>query len=101
MNEEVRDSEVALEVPAKAPTLDFGVLRKAEAGPSGAYWTRTLRNPASADSDGCILAWGRAARMEIPGRLVWRAGWFAGANGDAETSVVHARPGGLPTLVRM
>ena len=44
MDEEVRDGKVFLEVPRKAATLDFGVLRKVETAPSGAYWTRTTRN---------------------------------------------------------
>jgi hypothetical protein len=63
MDEEVRDGEVSLEVPRKAATLDFGVLRKAETGPSGAHWTRTTRKPASGDSDRCILARSREAKM--------------------------------------
>lgn len=68
MDEEVRDGEVSLEVPRKAATLDFGILLKAETGPSRARWTRTTQKPAYGDQDGCILAWAgkpkRKSRIE-------------------------------------
>ena len=47
MDEEVRDAEMSLEVPGKTATLDFGILRKVETGPAGAYWTRTTRTRSS------------------------------------------------------
>jgi hypothetical protein len=70
MDEEVRDGEVSLEVPRKVAPLDFGVLRRAESGPCGAQWTRRLRQAASDDADGCILACSREAKMEILVRIL-------------------------------
>ena len=66
MDEEVRDGEVSSEVSRKAATLDFGLLRKAETGPPGARWRRKTRKAAYGDPGGCILAWSREAKMEIP-----------------------------------
>lgn len=43
MDEEVRDGEVSWEVPGKADTLDFGVLRQADTGPPGARWRRKTK----------------------------------------------------------
>jgi len=59
------DGEVSLEVPRKTATLDFGVRRKAETGPSRAPWTHTTRIPASGDSDEYILAWGRKPKWKF------------------------------------
>lgn len=68
MDEEVRDGEVPLEVPRKAATLDFGVLRKAETGPSRARWTRTTRKPAPGDSDAKYTGLGPGSQNENPGQ---------------------------------
>lgn len=51
MDEEVRDGKVSLEVPRKAATLDFELLRKAETGPPGARWRRKTRKAAYGDPD--------------------------------------------------
>lgn len=67
MDEELRDVEVALEVPRKAPTLDFGVLLKAETDAAGAHWTRRTRKTAYGGSHGCMLVQRRDAKMEPSG----------------------------------
>ena len=65
----MRDGEVSLELPRKAAVLDFGILRKAETGPSEriGHAERRKHDPtASREADGCTLGWGWDVKVEIP-----------------------------------
>jgi len=66
MDEEVRDGEVSLELSRNAAVLDFGLLRKAGAGPSEPRRTRGTQKVASKEVDGGILALGPESQNGNP-----------------------------------